>query len=29
VLSNLTVSFGGGFSFDGAGICVATQIPVD
>lgn len=29
VLSNLTVSFGGSFSFDGAGICVATQIPVD
>jgi uncharacterized protein (TIGR03437 family) len=29
VQSNLTVSFGGGFSFDGAGICVATQIPVD
>jgi uncharacterized protein (TIGR03437 family) len=27
--SNLTVSFGGGFSFDGAAICVATQIPVD
>jgi uncharacterized protein (TIGR03437 family) len=29
VLSNLTVSFGGGYSFDGAGICVVTQIPVD
>jgi uncharacterized protein (TIGR03437 family) len=29
VLSNLTVSFGGGFSFDGVGICVATRIPVD
>jgi uncharacterized protein (TIGR03437 family) len=29
VQSNLTVSFGGEFSFDGAGICVATQIPVD
>jgi uncharacterized protein (TIGR03437 family) len=29
VQSNLTVSFGGTFSFDGAGICVATQIPVD
>ncbi len=29
VISNLTVSFGGNFSFDGAGICVATQIPVD
>ncbi len=27
--SNLTVSVGGAFSFDGAGICVATQIPVD
>jgi len=27
--SNLTVSFGGGFSFDGAGICVATRIPID
>jgi uncharacterized protein (TIGR03437 family) len=27
--SNLTVSFGGGFSFDAAAICVATQIPVD
>jgi hypothetical protein len=27
--SNLTVSIGGGFSFDGAGICVATRIPVD
>lgn len=27
--SNLTVSIGGQFSFDGAGICVATQIPVD
>ncbi len=27
--SNLTVSVGGPFSFDGAGICVATQIPVD
>ena len=24
VQSNLTVSFGGGFSFDGAGICVAS-----
>jgi uncharacterized protein (TIGR03437 family) len=29
VQSNLTVSVGGQFSFDGAGICVATQIPVD
>lgn len=29
VQSNLTVSIGGPFSFDGAGICVATQIPVD
>jgi uncharacterized protein (TIGR03437 family) len=29
VQSNLTVSFGGGFSFDGAGICIATRIPVD
>jgi uncharacterized protein (TIGR03437 family) len=29
VQSNLTVSFGGGFSFDAAGICVATRIPVD
>ena len=29
VQSNLTVSFGGAYSFDGAGICVATQIPVD
>jgi uncharacterized protein (TIGR03437 family) len=27
--SNLTVSIGGQFSFDGAGICVATQIPLD
>ena len=27
--SNLTVSVGGAFSFDGAAICVATQIPVD
>lgn len=27
--SNLTVSFGGAFSFDGAGICVATRIPID
>ena len=27
--SNLTVSIGGGFSFDGAAICVATRIPVD
>ena len=27
VQSNLTVSFGGGFSFDGAGICVANQKP--
>jgi uncharacterized protein (TIGR03437 family) len=27
--SNLTVSIGGQFSFDGAGICVVTQIPVD
>jgi uncharacterized protein (TIGR03437 family) len=29
VLSNLTVSFGGAFSFDGAGICVKTHVPVD
>jgi uncharacterized protein (TIGR03437 family) len=29
VQSNLTVSFGGAYSFDGAGICVATRIPVD
>jgi uncharacterized protein (TIGR03437 family) len=29
VQSNFTVSIGGQFSFDGAGICVATQIPVD
>jgi uncharacterized protein (TIGR03437 family) len=29
VQSNLTVSFGGGSSFDGAGICVETRIPVD
>jgi hypothetical protein len=29
VYSNLTVSFGGTFSFDGAGICVDTRIPVD
>jgi uncharacterized protein (TIGR03437 family) len=29
VQSNLTVSFGGSSSFDGAGICVATRIPVD
>jgi uncharacterized protein (TIGR03437 family) len=29
VQSNLTVSFGGTYSFDAAGICVATQIPVD
>lgn len=29
VQSNLTVSIGGQFSFDGAGICVATRIPVD
>jgi uncharacterized protein (TIGR03437 family) len=29
VISNLTVSFGGSSSFDGAGICVVTQIPVD
>ena len=29
VQSNLTVSIGGSFSFDGAGICVATLIPVD
>jgi uncharacterized protein (TIGR03437 family) len=29
VQSNLTVSIGGGFSFDGAGICVATHIPID
>jgi len=29
VASNLTVSVGGAYSFDGAGICVATQIPVD
>ncbi len=28
-VSNLTVSIGGGFSFDAAAICVATQIPVD
>jgi uncharacterized protein (TIGR03437 family) len=27
--SNLTVSIGGQYSFDGTGICVATQIPVD
>ena len=27
VQSNLTVSFGGGFSFDGAGICVAAPKP--
>ena len=27
--SNFTVSIGGQFSFDGAGICVSTQIPVD
>ena len=27
--SNLTVSFGGQTSFDGAGICVATRVPVD
>jgi uncharacterized protein (TIGR03437 family) len=27
--SNLMVSIGGQFSFDGAGICVNTQIPVD
>ena len=27
IQSNLTVSFGGGFSFDGAGICVATSKP--
>jgi uncharacterized protein (TIGR03437 family) len=27
--SNLTVSIGGQFSFDGAGICVNTRIPVD
>jgi len=27
--SNLTVSFGGVYSFDGAGICVATHVPVD
>jgi uncharacterized protein (TIGR03437 family) len=27
--SNLTVSIGGQFSFDGAGICVNTPIPVD
>jgi uncharacterized protein (TIGR03437 family) len=27
--SNLTVSIGGQFSFDGASICVNTQIPVD
>lgn len=27
--SNLTVSFGGQFSFDGAGICVQTHVPVD
>ncbi len=29
IQSNLTVSIGGQFSFDGAGICVATPIPVD
>lgn len=29
VQSNFTVSIGGQFSFDGAGICVATIIPVD
>ena len=29
VQSNLTVSFGGEFSFDGASICVATRIPID
>jgi uncharacterized protein (TIGR03437 family) len=29
VYSNLTVSFGGAFSFDGAGICVETRIPID
>ena len=29
VQSNLTVSIGGQYSFDGAGICVNTQIPVD
>ncbi|HEX5431620.1 MAG TPA: hypothetical protein VFW83_06620 [Bryobacteraceae bacterium] len=29
VQSNLTVSIGGQFSFDGAGICVGTRIPVD
>ena len=27
VQSNLTVSFGGGYSFDGAGICAATSRP--
>jgi hypothetical protein len=27
--SNLTMSIGGQYSFDGAGICVNTQIPVD
>lgn len=27
--SNMTVSFGGGFSFGGAGICVSTHVPVD
>lgn len=27
--SNLTVSIGGQFSFDDAGICVTTQVPVD
>ncbi len=29
VQSNLTVSIGGQYSFDGAGICVATQPPAD
>ena len=29
VQSNLTVTIAGQFSFDGAGICVNTQIPVD
>jgi uncharacterized protein (TIGR03437 family) len=29
VISNLTVSFGASASFDSAGICVVTQIPVD
>jgi uncharacterized protein (TIGR03437 family) len=29
VQSNFTVSIGGQFSFDGAGICIVTQIPVD